>query len=122
MQHPDPRYVGRLATYGTVATRLSLLSDRQLGEIVAVASPLGSGIGGRTAELDINGTQVFVKRVPLTALELRPENVRSTANLFGLPMFYQYGVGSAGFGAWRELAVHTMTTHWVLGTRTRAFR
>ncbi|WP_371793458.1 protein kinase family protein [Streptomyces sp. NBC_01471] len=121
MQHPDPRYAGRLATYGTVATRLSLLSDRRLGEVVAAASPLGSGIGGRLAELDIDGTKVFVKRVPLTELELRPENVRSTANLFGLPMFYQYGVGSAGFGAWRELAVHTMTTHWVLGNEYDGF-
>ncbi|WP_327579961.1 protein kinase family protein [Streptomyces sp. NBC_00145] len=121
MQHPEPRYAGRLATYGAVATRLSLLSDRRLGEVVAAASPRGSGIGGRLAELDIDGTRVFVKRVPLTELELRPENVRSTANLFGLPMFYQYGVGSAGFGAWRELAVHTMTTHWVLGNEYEGF-
>ena len=121
MQHPEPRYAGRLATYGAVATHLSLLSDRRLGEVVAAASPLGSGIGGRSAELDIDGTRVFVKRVPLTDLELRPENVRSTANLFGLPMFYQYGVGSAGFGAWRELAVHTMTTGWVLGNEYEGF-
>ncbi|MEU6934351.1 protein kinase family protein [Streptomyces sp. NPDC046374] len=121
MHHPDPRYAVRLATYGTVATRLSLLSDRRLGEVVAAADPLGSGIGGRSAELDIDGTRVFVKRVPLTDTELRPENVRSTANLFGLPMFYQYGVGSAGFGAWRELAVHAMTTNWVLGNEYVGF-
>lgn len=121
MRHSDPRYAGRLAAYGTVATRLSLLSDRRLGEVVSSAEPLGSGIGGRSAELDIDGTRVFVKRVPLTELESRPENVRSTANLFGLPMFYQYGVGSAGFGAWRELAVHTMTTHWVLTNEYAGF-
>ncbi|WP_426367989.1 protein kinase family protein [Streptomyces sp. E-08] len=121
MYHPDPWHAARLATYGTVATRLSLLSDHRLGEVVAAVAPLGSGIGGRSAELDIDGTRVFVKRVPLTDIELRPENVRSTANLFGLPMFYQYGVGSAGFGAWRELAVHTMTTHWVLGNEYEGF-
>ncbi|MGW3917776.1 hypothetical protein ACWEBX_40980, partial [Streptomyces sp. NPDC005070] len=46
---------------------------------------------------------------------------RSTANLFGLPMFYQYGVGSAGFGAWRELAAHVMTTNWVLGNAYEGF-
>ncbi|MEW2493668.1 protein kinase family protein [Streptomyces nodosus] len=121
MRHPDPRCAERLATYGTVATHLSLLSDRRLGEAVAAAEPLGSGIGGRSAELDIDGTRVFVKRVPLTDTESRPENARSTANLFGLPMFYQYGVGSAGFGAWRELAVHIMTTNWVLGNEYEGF-
>ncbi|MFC8981131.1 protein kinase family protein [Streptomyces sp. NPDC057411] len=121
VHHPDPLHAARLAAYGTVATRLSLLSDRRLGEVVAAAVPRGSGIGGRSAELAIDGTPVFVKRVPLTDVELRPENVRSTANLFGLPMFYQYGVGSAGFGAWRELAVHVMTTHWVLGNEYDGF-
>lgn len=119
--HPDPRYAARLAAHGAVSTHLSLLSDRRLGEVVAAATPLGSGIGGRSAELEVGGFRVFVKRVPLTDLEMRPENVRSTANLFGLPMFYQYGVGSAGFGAWRELAVHTMTTDWVLGNEYAGF-
>jgi hypothetical protein len=52
--------------------------------------------------------------VPLTELEQRPEHVRSTANVFELPTFYQYGIGSAGFGAWRELATHEMTTRWVI--------
>ncbi|MGW4704071.1 protein kinase family protein [Streptomyces sp. NPDC004285] len=121
MRHPDACHAARLATYGTVATRLSLLSDHRLGEVVAAVAPLGTGIGGRSGECDVDGTRVFVKRVPLTDVEMRPENVRSTANLFGLPMFYQYGLGSAGFGAWRELAVHTMTTHWVLGNAYDGF-
>ncbi|MFF3915874.1 protein kinase family protein [Streptomyces sp. NPDC001852] len=121
MHRPDPRYAARIATYGSVATRLSLLSDHRIGEAVAAADPLGSGIGGRSAELDIDGTRVFVKRVPLTDTELLPGNARSTANLFGLPLFYQYGVGSAGFGAWRELAVHVMTTNWVLKNEYEGF-
>ncbi|MCW2874281.1 MAG: hypothetical protein JWL99_5601, partial [Streptomyces oryziradicis] len=121
MHHPDPLHAARLAAYGTVATHLSLLSDRRLSEVVAAVVPLGSGIGGRSAELEIDGTRVFVKRVPLTDIELWPQNARSTANLFRLPMFYQYGVGSAGFGAWRELAVHTMTTNWVLGNEYEGF-
>ncbi|MFC8225249.1 protein kinase family protein [Streptomyces sp. NPDC057287] len=120
---PDhtPLRAARLAGYAHVSTQLSLLSDHRLGEVVAAADPLGSGIGGRSAELHLDGTRVFVKRIPLTDTELRPENARSTANIFELPMFYQYGVGSAGFGAWRELAVHTMTTNWVLGDACAGF-
>lgn len=121
MLDQDLLRAARLARYGTVSTQLSLLSDHRLREVVAAAAPLGSSIGGRSTELDINGTRVFVKRIPLTDTELRPANVRSTANFFELPMFYQYGVGSAGFGAWRELAVHTMTTNWVLGDEYAGF-
>ncbi|MFJ5845968.1 protein kinase family protein [Streptomyces sp. NPDC092903] len=112
---PDRRHCARRAGYGAVSTHLSLLSDHRLRDVVRAAAPAGSGMGGRSAELEVCGTRVFVKRVPLTDLELRPENVRSTADLFGLPVFYQYGIGSAGFGAWRELAAHTITTDWVLG-------
>ncbi|MGW1409682.1 protein kinase family protein [Streptomyces sp. NPDC002403] len=121
MNHSGPQHAARLATYGSVSTHLSLLSDRRLGEVVAAATPLASGIGGRSAELEAGGARVFVKRIPLTYAETRPENVRSTANVFGLPTFYQYGAGSTGFGAWRELAAHTMTTGWVLGGEYESF-
>ncbi|MFJ5775565.1 protein kinase family protein [Streptomyces sp. NPDC093094] len=114
MEESGASHRDRLASHVTVGTRLSLLSDRRLAEAVAGAQPLGSGVGGRSARLEVAGTPVFVKRVPLTELELRPGHLRSTANVFGLPLFYQYGIGSAGFGAWRELAAQLMTTGWVL--------
>lgn len=57
---------------------------------------------------------VFAKLIAVTGEELRPQNRMSTADLYGLPVFYQYPMGSAGFGAWRELAAHIMTTSWVL--------
>lgn len=104
----------RLAAYSAVSTALALLSDRALQRALDAAAPIGSGIGGKSALLEVGGMPVFVKRVPLTDLERRPQNVRSTANLFGLPAFCHYGIGGPGFGAWRELAVHTMTTNWVL--------
>ncbi|MFC4033214.1 protein kinase family protein [Streptomyces polygonati] len=114
MQVTEPGHAARVSAYAAAGARLSLLSDRRLAEAVAAAPSLGSGIGGRSAEMYVEGIRVFVKRVPLTDIELRPEHARSTANLFDLPLFYQYGVGSAGFGAWRELATHIMTTSWVL--------
>lgn len=107
----------RLRAHGTVSTALALHSDRSIGELLDAAAPLGVGIGGKSALLEVSGTTVFMKRVPLTDLERAPRNLRSTANLFGLPQFYHYGiglVGGAGFGAWRELATHVMTTDWVI--------
>lgn len=121
MPDPNAKHDARLATYAATATALHLLSDRRLGDLLAAARPAGSGIGGSTAELDVEGVRVFVKRIPLTELERRGEHVMSTANLFGLPGFYQYPLGSAGFGAWRELAAHVMTTNWVLGGGFQGF-
>lgn len=114
----------RLHIHGAVSTALALHSDHALRELVDAGVPIGSGIGGKSVLLEVAGTPVFVKRVPLSDLELRPEHVRSTANLFDVPLFYHYGVGligGAGFGAWRELAVHTMTTNWVLAAEGESF-
>ncbi|MFG1772297.1 protein kinase family protein [Nocardia salmonicida] len=114
----------RLRVHSAVSTALALHSDHALRELVDAAEPIGSGIGGKSALLEIAGTPVFLKRVPLSDLERQPEHVRSTANLFDVPLFYHYGVGligGAGFGAWRELAVHTMTTNWVLAAEGEGF-
>ncbi|GAB2964003.1 serine/threonine-protein kinase [Streptomyces heilongjiangensis] len=120
--HPPTPESARLASYSAVSTSLALHSDRRLGELVDAAVPLGSGIGGRSALLEVDGKPVFVKRVPLTDIERVPEHARSTANLYGIPAFCHYGVGGGpGFGAWRELAVHTMTTNWVLAGHYQGF-
>ncbi|GAA1687932.1 hypothetical protein GCM10009765_41760 [Fodinicola feengrottensis] len=111
----------RLSSYRAVSNHLALLSDRQVAELVAGATPAGSGIGGARATLEVEGVQVFVKKVPLTDLDRQPENLRSTANFYRLPTFYQYGIGSTGFGVWRELAVHVMTTNWVLSGAYEGF-
>jgi hypothetical protein len=110
----------RLARHSRVATELALLGDEQLTTLLRNAEGRAS-IGGTTSVVDVAGASVFVKKVPLTDLER--EHVRSTANLFELPTFYQYGVGvgSGGFGAWRELAAHDMTTSWVVEGRWPGF-
>ncbi|MEV4537884.1 serine/threonine protein phosphatase [Asanoa sp. NPDC049518] len=98
------------------------MTDERLAHEVATAHAIGSGIGGAVARLDVAGAAVFVKRIPLSDLERR--HPLSTANLFDLPAFCQYGVGevgSPGFGAWRELAANRMATDWVLAGRTAAF-
>ncbi|MCX4744310.1 protein kinase family protein [Kitasatospora sp. NBC_01287] len=107
------RSAARLSTHDAVATALTGLTDRELLDLLAAARPLGAGIGGAVSLLEVAGSSVFVKQVPLTATELLPRHARSTANLFALPAFCHYGIGGPGFGAWRELAAHELTTGWV---------
>jgi hypothetical protein len=104
----------RASTWADLRTFLADLGDAELAELLRTASELGTGIGGRTLRVVVDGTTVFVKVVPLTAVETRADNLRSTANLFGLPTYCQYGVGSPGFTAWRELEALERTTRWVL--------
>jgi hypothetical protein len=111
----------RLDRYQMVAGALSQLSDRRLRGVVEDAQTLGTGIGGTTSLVYVAGSPVLVKRVALTDLEREPDNVMSTANLFELPLGCQYGVGSPGFGVWRELAANMMTTSWVLAGHTTGF-
>ena len=112
----------RTGRFAAVSTALTLLSDQQVARLLATATPVGSsGAGGGAGVLTVAGEQVFVKSVPLTDLERRPQHRRSTANLFGLPPWTQYGVGVPGFGAWRELAAHVMTTNWVLSGECENF-
>ena len=104
----------RQQTYNNISSTLACMSNRQLEESLVYGKAMHKGIGGTSLQIKIDNTAVFVKKVPLTDLELLPENYMSTANIFNLPMCYQYGIGSAGFGAWRELAAHVMTTNWVI--------
>lgn len=120
-RHPAERRAARVSAGRTVGAALSRRGDRRIADLLAGATPLGSGIGGRSAGLEVEGVPVVVKRVPLTERELRPGYARSTADLFGLPTWYQYGVGSAGFGAWRGLATHILSTRWVLADAYQGF-
>jgi hypothetical protein len=100
----------RRERYFALSSRLAQVDSRQLA---AWLEGTGSGHGwGGTHVLKLGGDKVFVKRIPLTELEY--ENLYSTANLYQMPALYNYGVGSAGFGAFRELVAHVKTTNWVL--------
>lgn len=100
--------------HAAVSYALAALDDAELRALLADADRLGSGIGGDTLRISVDRHPVFVKRIPLTDIEREPARHRSTANTFGLPPYFHYGIGSAGFGAWRELATHELTTAWAL--------
>jgi hypothetical protein len=99
--------VTRLARHDKIAAALEEAPD----DLLASARPLGTGIGGSTWLLTVAGEPVFVKGVALTEVERRQEG--STADLYGLPPWSHYGVGSAGISAWRELSAHLAATGWV---------
>jgi hypothetical protein len=102
----------RVDRHRTAEAELDGLSDEDL---VGRLSRLGlSDQGGAAMTLPESEVEVFVKLSPVTALELEPRHRHSTANFFGLPSYYQYRLGSCGFGVWRELAVHRLANEWVL--------
>jgi serine/threonine protein kinase len=114
-------YETRLARYADVSTNLAMLSNQRLRERVESASILGTGIGGTSLLMQLEDTSIFVKIIPLTELEKRAENVMSTRNVFDLPPYCHYGIGSPPGGVWREVVAHTMTTNWVLAGQCEGF-
>ena len=102
----------RIKTYQKVLQGLKDIHEADLLNRIHTAPILHQGIGGVSTKIYIDSTPVFVKRIPISDLEM--ENKYSTKNLFDLPMCYQYGIGSTGFSVWRELEMHTRTTQWSL--------
>jgi hypothetical protein len=104
----------RLSARASLSDTLARLTDDELATLVGEAPSLHPSVGGRSVVLvTIDSTPVFVKRIPLSDLERRPEHVRSTRNLFEIPLSCHYGHGGPGFNAWRELAASEIADGWV---------
>lgn len=111
----------RQARHAAVSRALDRLDGQQLRALLDHGVQLGRGIGGTTLKVDVEGAPVFVKCMCLTDLERSAEHWASTANYLDLPPFCHYGIGSPGFGIWRELAMLAKTTEAVLGGRAEMF-
>jgi hypothetical protein len=109
----------RRARQERLSAFLASHSDVELAAFVNTGRANDVGVGGGSVVLDVDGVPVFAKRIPLTDREL--DNPGSTANLFDLPVYCQYGVVSPGFNAWRELAANIVVTEGVLAGETRSF-
>ncbi|RKU17222.1 hypothetical protein C6500_15630 [Candidatus Poribacteria bacterium] len=100
----------RIDTYYKLNTHLIYLDNERLNFLFdGEWNTRGWGVNH---VIKFGKSKVFVKRIPLTELEYN--HMFSTKNLYDLPTYYNYGVGSAGFGVFRELLTHIRTTHWVL--------
>jgi hypothetical protein len=111
--------LARRALYTRTSQALADLDDNQFTAAIGDRPPDARQGWGDSYRAEICGSPVFVKRLPLTDEEKeRPDD---TSNIFGLPSFYHYGVGSAGFGAFREVAGHLKATDWVLDGAIESF-
>ena len=117
MNITDNHIEGRCENYYRISSQIALLDNEYLGSLFA-ASESSTG-WGRNHTIDIGDSKVFVKRVPVTDSE--HANLFTTRNLHDLPTYYNYGVGSAGFGVFRELVAHIKTTNWVLNGEIENF-
>src|SRR4051794_1736686 len=84
---------------------LALMTDDELLTIVGESTDQGWGAAGAAT---VDGSTVFLKRLPLTQVEVDPP--RSPKTRFRLPTSSPSGAGPAGFTSGRELAVHEATT------------
>ena len=109
----------RRAEYEKASAEIAKLGDADLAKLIKESQQVHEGIGGTAVKLELGGVPVFAKQISLSDLE--KDNPHSTKNLFNIPTFYQYGVGSAGFGAWRELAAHQQSTKWALDGECESF-
>ncbi len=98
--------------YQKTSKYLGGLTEKEIGDLLDNAHVLGQGVGGACLSLNIDGKVVFVKKIPITKTEKK--NPNSTINLFNLPTYYQYNLGSTRFGIWRELKIRQKTSEWVL--------
>jgi hypothetical protein len=109
----------KAALHRRVSASLGSRGDGELETLMGTGRVVGVSVGGGSELIDIDDVPVFVKRIPLTDREVAKP--RSTANLFDLPMFCQYGLGGPGFNAWRELAANLIATDAVLAGETQSF-
>lgn len=93
-------FTARCLRHDRISAWLAARNDSDLATILHAAPTSAAGVGGGTSMLDVDGVPVFAKRIPVTDRELaRPH---STANVFDLPTYCQYGMyalAGPGFGA-----------------------
>jgi hypothetical protein len=99
----------RRRRFDLLSQELSGLED---GRLIGGTREGRQSAWGATEVIDIAGHKVFVKRIPLT--EIERSHMRSTRNLYNLPTFFNYGIGSVGLSIFRELEANVKCTEWVL--------
>ncbi|MCW3054678.1 MAG: hypothetical protein JWN14_3848, partial [Chthonomonadales bacterium] len=107
----------RRQRYFQLNPQIAQMDNERLRSLVGPSESRGGWGANKT--VDLGSVKVFVKRVPVTDTEY--DHLLSTGNLYQLPTYYNYGIGSAGLGVFRELVAHIKTTNWVLDGQIETF-
>ena len=75
--------------YDSLSKTLSDFTEQKMCELILNAKPFHTSLWSTSLLLNLSGTTVFVKKIPLTHIERLPNNFRSTKNIFELPTYYQ---------------------------------
>ncbi|WP_131781509.1 serine/threonine-protein kinase [Legionella gresilensis] len=110
----------RINNYHLIRQELDKLNEDELLERFLKIDSHLSSLSVNTL-MQVSEQTVFIKAIYLSELECLPENYFSTTNFFQLPLYYQYGIGSLGFGAWRELSAQQIASNWVLSGQCNHF-
>jgi len=108
--------MNRINNYNKLNVQLNYISDDEIIKIIGKTKK--SGFGANTT-IEIDKIKIFVKSIILTELEYK--NKYNTSNLFNLPLYYNYGIGSYGINCWREVLMHIKTTNYVLNGECENF-
>lgn len=68
----------RQQAYNKTSSTLACMSNKQLQQMLFDGKAMHKGIGGTSLQIEVDNVPVFVKKVPITDLELQLENYMST--------------------------------------------
>lgn len=108
----------RMRLYYELNTKLSYLSNDEIYNLMLATKQNVKGFG-TNAILELGDDKIFVKTIRITDREYN--NLFDSSNLFKLPPYYNYGIGSYGFNGFRELLMHVKTTNFVLDGESENF-
>lgn len=106
----------RRQIYFALNTKIAYMSDKDICDLKKINGNIGYGM---TSIVTIDGVKVFMKQIGITDLEY--DNKFDTINHYNLPVYYNYGIGSAGINSFRELLLHIKTSNWVLNSDIENF-
>ena len=110
----------RILKYNNLTNKLLYMNNSSINELINKQKKSNINIKwGEAGTIKINNIKIFYKKIPLAKLFY--ESGMTSANLYNLPAYYNYGYGSAGINPWRELITHINLSNYVICGETESF-